>query len=109
MYTVGIGSRYAVAPFNDPFYGRGFAPVRDEFDEQLLKDMASVSGGRYYAASDSESMSGAMADINRIEKTSVEQNVHTLWRELYPYLCVASVCFICLGAFLRNAVFQRIP
>lgn len=109
VYTVGIGSRYAVSPYNDMFYGSGYAPMRDEFDEELLKDMASVSGGRYYAASDAASMGDAMADINRIEKTTIEQPVFMHWRELYPFFCYAAIAFMIAGMTLQSTVLLRIP
>jgi Ca-activated chloride channel family protein len=69
VYTVGIGSPNA-AVLRDGFFGRQFVQLQDEFDEPLLRDISSTTGGRYYKASDAEGMAQAMSEIDKLEKTA---------------------------------------
>ena len=108
VYTVGIGSRNAVIR-QESFLGSGFVPIRDEFDEQLLRDIAGTTGGVYYKASDGDSMRLAMEQIDKLEKTSVEQNILINWREFYPYLCYLAIGFLLCGLFLESTVFLLVP
>lgn len=103
IYTVGIGSRSAWMPSR--LLGGILERCVDEFDEPLLKDLAEITGGRYYHASDAKGMALAMDDINKLEKTEMEQpieySVIVSWHEFYPYLCWfglgAILLAFCLG------------
>lgn len=108
VYTVGIGSGFSVVP-QDTFAGRTFVPVQNDFDEQLLKDIASASGGRYYRAEDGESMAAAMKEIDSLEKTSFEQQTIVNWHELAPgFIAGALICML-LAFLLENSIMKRIP
>ena len=83
--------------------------IRDEFDEQLLKDIAKSTGGVYYKADDGDSMRKAMEQIDKLEKTSVQQTVLVNWKEYYPVLCWIAIGFLLLGMLLEKTVLLRIP
>ncbi len=108
VYTVGIGSANAVMTQNTPF-GAQIVPVQNDFDEPLLRDMAELSGGKYYRAEDSESMAKAMAAISALEKTTFEQQTLVNWRELAPRFAALAAAFLLLGFLLETAVWPRIP
>ena len=109
IYTVGIGSRLARIPVSTIFGGVGFQTYPNEFDEQLLKELADMTGGRYYRAADAKGMAQAMNEINKLEKTSVEQPVVVNWRELYPWFCWLALGSILLGLFFRQTLCLRLP
>lgn len=109
IYTVGIGSRLARIPVSTIFGGVGFQTYPNEFDEPLLKELADMTGGRYYRAADAKGMAQAMNEINKLEKTSVEQPVVVNWRELYPYFCWFALAAILLGLLLRQTICLRLP
>lgn len=108
VYTVGIGSGFSVIP-QETFAGRTFVPVQNDFDEPLLKDIASTSRGKYYRAEDSESMAAAMKEIDALEKTSFEQQTIVNWRELAPGFIVGALFCMLLAFLLENSVMKRIP
>lgn len=108
IYTVGIGSHNAVAKVTTPF-GISYTPIGSEFDEPLLQDIASTTGGRYYKAEDAAAMQQAMEEIDRLEKTTDEQPLVIHWKELYPGLCCAALGLLLLAFTLRNTVFLSIP
>ena len=108
VYTVGIGSNNAVVK-QDGFFGSGFVPVQGEFDEQLLKDIAKSTGGVYYKADDGDSMRKAMEQIDKLEKTSVQQTILVNWKEFYPVLCWIAIGLLLFGMLLEKTVLLRIP
>ena len=109
IYTVGIGSRLARIPVSTIFGGVSFQTYPNEFDEPLLKELADMTGGRYYRAADAKGMAQAMNEINKLEKTSVEQPVIVNWRELYPWFCWIALASILLGLVFRQTVCLRLP
>ena len=109
IYTVGIGSRLARIPVSTIFGGVGFQTYPNEFDEPLLKELADMTGGRYYRAADAKGMAQAMNEINKLEKTSVEQPVVVNWRELYPWFCWLALGSILLGLLFRQTLCLRLP
>ncbi len=108
IYTVGIGTSRAFV-LQDSFFGRRLVQLQDEFDEALLKDLASLTGGRYYHAADAKGMADAMKEIDRLEKTAVEQPVVVNWREWGPELCMLAMLLLVLGFALESSVLIRIP
>lgn len=109
LYTVGIGSQYSRYPQEDFFGGITFVSYPGQFDEPLLRDLASMTGGRYYKAADAAGMAAAMDEINQLEKTSMEQPIVINWRELYPYLCQAAIWLILAGVICKQTVCLRLP
>ena len=109
IYTVGIGSRFARLPVQSLLGGVILQNYPDEFDEPLLRELADMTGGRYYRAADAKGMAQAMDEINKLEKTSVEQPVIVNWRELYPYFCWFALASVLLGFCFRQTVCLRLP
>ena len=108
IYTVGIGSHSAWLE------RMGFLErYADEFDEPLMKDLAEITGGRYYHASDSKGMALAMDEINKLEKTEFEQPIEysfiVSWHEFYPYLCWFGLGAILLAFCLGRTFCLRLP
>lgn len=78
-------------------------------DETDLRHIAEVSGGRFYRATDAESLERIYEEIDKLERTKVEERAHLRWQELsFPLLLIA---FSCLGAqtLLDSTVLRKIP
>jgi len=108
VYTVGIGTPRAFV-IQDGFFGRRLVQLQDEFDEELLKDLASSTGGRYYHAADGKAMGDAMAEIDKLEKTAVEQPQVVNWREWGPGLCALAMALALIAFALESSLLLRIP
>ena len=108
IYTVGIGSNNALIEDNSMF-GSSYRPAGGTFDEPLLKDIAKISDGKYYHAYDAKGMADAMSDINKIEKTTVEQPKYIDYKEFAPTLAVFVLILLILGFLLENSIFLSIP
>ncbi len=107
-YTVGIGSRNAFIIQNG-FMGKQLVPIKDEFDEKLLKDIAGTTGGRYFTASDAEGLQKTMDEIDKLEKTSLEQPRYVDYRELAPPLVLTALIIILSGFILSTTLFLKVP
>ena len=83
IYTIGMGTR-GLAPFpaRDPFGNRVMTRVQVSIDEDLLTEVASRTGGKYFRATDSRSLAGIYAEIDRLEKTETEQRRYLQWTDL---------------------------
>ena len=104
IYTVGIGSGNAYAP--SPF---GYEPYPEQFDEKLLNEIASITGGKYYHAADEDGMGQAMRAIDKLEKTSAEQPAMTVWKEYYPLMAWCAAGAMLLGLSLQCTLCRRFP
>jgi Ca-activated chloride channel homolog len=108
IYTVGIGSNNALVA-NNSMFGNSYQPFRGTFDEPLLKDIAKISDGKYYHAYDAKGLGAAMTDINKIEKTTVEQPKYIDYKEFAPTLAAIVLILLLIGFFLENSIFLSIP
>ncbi|OGV43370.1 MAG: hypothetical protein A2X48_16165 [Lentisphaerae bacterium GWF2_49_21] len=108
IYTVGIGSKNSFI-IQEGFFGRQLVPLKDEFDEKLLKDIAETTGGRYFTAADKEGLKKTMEEIDKLEKTSVEQPRYVDYRELAPPLMTTALGLIFAGFILGATWFLKVP
>ena len=111
VYTIGVGSTGdALAPVSrrsDGQYIFGLAPV--EIDEALLKDIAKLTGGRYYRATSEKALEEIYAAIDQLEKTEIEVSIIKRYsEEFYPFLIFALLC-LTLEIVLRYTLFRTIP
>ena len=104
IYSVGIGGGQAVYPSMG-----SYMPYENSFDEPLMKELATLSGGRYYKAEDARGMEQAMADINQLERNVVEQNIRIHWKEWYPQLSLLAMVLLFLGIVFRETCCLKIP
>jgi len=96
VYTIGIG-RTGTVPFpqEDRFGGIIYVPTQFRVDEELLKEIATTTGGSYFHAADSVGLFEVYAQIDRLEKSDLEEAKFANYMELYPWF--ASVGFLMLG------------
>lgn len=106
VYTIGVGSNgQALSPirFNDNSVRMQYVNVR--IDEALLNRIAEQTGGRYFRATDNESLAAVYAEIDRLEKTPVEVSVSRRFDDLFAaVLAVGLVCGLVAGAIRVFAV-----
>ncbi len=103
IYAVGAGREgYAPYPFEDPVYGTVYQEVLVEIDEETLEDIANLTEGRYFRATDEESLAKVYEEIDELEKTKIEQKEYVRYTELAPYFMMAA-----LGLLLAESVLSR--
>jgi Ca-activated chloride channel family protein len=96
-------------PGLDPFGNEILRRMRVSMDEETLKEIARVTGGRYFHADDPESLREIYEEIDELEKTKTEVDRYVDYRELYPYLVLPALALLLLGVALENTYLLTIP
>ncbi len=83
VYTIGVGTKgRAPVPVTDAFGRRTVQWMDVNIDEATLEKVASVTGGKYFRATDTDSLAKIYAEIDELEKTNVEAQHFVDYREL---------------------------
>ncbi len=107
-YTIGLGtngmalSPVAIKPNGTFQYGR----VQVEIDEDLLKEIAEATGGKYFRATNNEKLKEIYKEINKLEKTDVEEFKFYNYEEKYRPLILLAGLFLLLELLLRFTIFR---
>jgi Ca-activated chloride channel family protein len=111
VYTIGIGTiGDALAPLSRREDGRYvFGMTRVEIDEELLNQIASMTGGQYYRATSAESLERIYAEIDRLEKTAMEVTAFNRYSEEYYKWLLTGMVALGLYLLLKFTVLRRIP
>lgn len=110
VYTIGAGSRgTARVPVDDPLLGRRYATVRVDVDEETLAEVASITGGRYFRATDTESLVGIYQEIDELETTEIEVQNFTRYTELFHVPLAAGLLLLLMEAGLANTILRKLP
>ena len=110
IYTIGVGTR-GKAPFvvDSPFGGQRRRMVPVEIDEDMLRKVASTTGGGYFRATDKEALRSIYKEISELEKTEIEERVYTDYEEQYAHFLGPAFILILLEVLLSNTLLRRIP
>lgn len=112
VYTIGAGrDGQAQLPIisSDPF-GRPvkrYQPIHSKVNDDLLGQIASETGGKYYRATDTKALENVFTDINQLEKTKVEVNRFTQYTELFQSWLIWAVVIYALATILEFTWLRR--
>jgi Ca-activated chloride channel family protein len=109
IYTIGVGTQgEAPYPVQTPF-GTRYQMIPVEIDESVLKQIASITGGEYFRATDNRTLKDIYDKIDKLEKSRVEITSYTNAKELfYPWLG-AGLLLLVLEVGLSKSIFRRLP
>lgn len=110
VYTIGVGT-HGEAPyvFDDPFGGRRQRMVPVEIDEEMLREVAERTGGKYFRATNKEALRQIYADIGELEKTRIEEVVYTDVSERYAAFLWPAFGLLLLELLLSTTRLRRVP
>ena len=109
-YTIGLGTNgNARAPVAlNPNGSFRFGMTKVEIDEELLKNVANKTGGLYFRATDNKKLEEIYNEINKLEKTEVEEIKYSDSKEKYRLLIIAAIGLIFVELILKYTVFRSI-
>ncbi len=109
VYTIGVGTiGKAPYPFQTPF-GIQYMNIDVEIDESLLKEISKTTGGKYYRATNNRALESIYEEIDKMEKTKVEQTVFTTFTdEFFPFVLAGSLIFL-LEIVSKITIFRKLP
>jgi Ca-activated chloride channel homolog len=109
VYTIGVGSRgTAPAPVQTP-YGIRYQNVPVDIDEHTLTQIASITGGEYFRATNNESLKKIYNQIDKMEKYRINVNKITKRQELFLPFALLALGLILLELILRRTYLRNIP
>lgn len=106
-YTIGLGSNgTALSPValkNGKFQ---YARIKVEIDEKLLKEIAKETGGRYFRATDNKKLEEIYDEINRLEKTDIEEFKYYNYEEKFRPLVLWALGLLMFEFLIRNSILR---
>lgn len=110
MYAIGAGTKgLAPYPATDVFGRRVYQQVKIEIDDEGLTRIAQATGGRYFRATDTESLKEIYAEIDRMETTTIEQPKYLTYKEWYPALLIPAILLLLLEVGLSQTWLRALP
>ncbi len=109
VYTIGAGSQGEVLVPRRSLWGETMVPAYIPIDEESLERIAEITGGRFYRATDTESLVHAYQEINQLETSEIEISDYYEYEEGFlPWALLGGLTM--LGAvFVRRMWFEPIP
>ena len=107
-YTIGLGSNgTALAPVGILPNGKfKYGLTKVEIDEELLKEIANETGGIYFRATDNKKLEEIYEEINKLEKTEIEEFKYYNYAEKYRTLVLMALSLIILEWIGKNTLFK---
>ncbi len=110
LYTIGVGSMdKAPYPYPDIYGNYQEILVDVEIDEELLTEMADITGGQYFRATDEEALKSIYDKINSMEKSEVQVMETFRHNELFESWLVLGLLLLALEFIISRIVLNRIP
>jgi len=109
VYTIGVGSKgKARYPVQTPF-GKQYQQVEVNIDEDILKEIAEMTGGKYFRATDNQKLKSIYKEIDKLEKTIIKEKKYTNTEEKFYWFLLISVILLLIENVLRYTIFKQIP
>jgi len=110
VYTIGVGSEGEVPiPVDFGPMGKRYAMQRVDLDEDLLREIAGTTGGRYFRALDAGELQGIFETIDGLEKTKIVSRERVIFSELFTFVLLPALGLLLLERVLVGSRLRRIP
>lgn len=111
IYTIGIGSNgEAETPVGINFYGKmEYQKMPVVIDEATLRSIASITGGKYYRATNKNVLKEIFYDIDQLEKTQIDVKNFTHMEDDYMKWAILLLVLILLDLVSRYTILRHIP
>jgi Ca-activated chloride channel family protein len=110
IYTIGVGVRgKAPIPVRDQAGNMRIVMAQVDVDEKTLQTIANDTGGKFYRATDTDSLQKIYEQINQYEKTAQTVQKFERYDELYPWAVIPAMAILALGSLLGQTRYRRLP
>jgi len=109
IYAIGVGTiGQAPYPFQTPF-GIRYQMVPVEIDENILRQIASTTGGKYFRATNNRKLAEIYDEIDHLEKTRVEVTSYRHAKELFFNWALVGMLLLFVEVGLSKTYLKRLP
>ncbi len=110
IYTIGIGRHgEALFPVNDPVFGTRYVKQEVKIDEDVLRTIASETGGRYFRATDTDVLRRIFDEIGDMEKTKITSDEYVNYSDLFQWFLFPAAALLLLETLLAALIVRRVP
>mgnify|MGYP001031711061 CR=1 FL=1 len=107
VYTIGVGTiGMAPKPTTDMFGRRRVVQVEVEIDEERMQEIAALTGGKYFRATDNQKLQSIYEEIDLLEKTQLEELTYYEYEEKFYPLALLALALVCVEFLLRKTLFK---
>lgn len=109
VYTIGVGTRgTAPFPFTDPFGRTVYQDMEVRINEPLLKEMAQMTGGKYFRATDNAALEAVYTEIDALEKSKIDVTEYRKRKEEFLPFAVLALFLVLLEIGVRQTLLRSI-
>ena len=108
VYTIGVGTEgYAPYPFQTPF-GVQYQDVEVQIDEETLQNIATVTDGKYFRATNNNKLKEIYKDIDKLEKSKIEVTEFHKRSEEFSNFAIPALIILLFGFILEKTYLKQI-
>ena len=96
-------------PVKDQFGNQRIVMAKVDVDEETLKKIADETGGKFFRATDTDSLKKIYASIDRMEKTTYQVKKFENYHELFAFAVVPGLLLLGMTLGLEQTRFRRLP
>lgn len=109
VYTIGVGT-IGTAPMPiQTVFGQQIQDVEVRIDEQMLQEIADITGGRYFRATDRQGLNAIYKEIDQLEKHQIEVQEYVKHSEEFLPFALLALIFLLAELLLKNTVLRTLP
>ena len=109
IYTVAAGTHgLAPYPVTDAWGRQVIQKVQVDVDEESLKEIAIITGGQFFRATDNKSLLKVYEDIDALERTEIEVKEYQNYTELYSWFTIPAAFASILFLFFSRGIFHKL-
>jgi Ca-activated chloride channel family protein len=110
VYTIGAGTTGIVPfPVIDEFGNKHYEDAQFDLDEDTLRKIADMTGAEYFRAADTASLRNIYAEIDKLEKTRIDEKGFKQYEPLFWYFVDAALILMVFEIILTNTLFLKVP
>ena len=110
IYTIGAGTEgEAPFPLTNQFGRTVYRNVLVKFDEKTLQEIATMTSGQYFRATDTNSLRTIFGEIDKLEKSKVEVEKTAQYRDLFMWFLIPGLACLALEILLSQTIWRRLP
>jgi Ca-activated chloride channel family protein len=109
VYTIGMGAIPSTIVEITPGQAKPKNPAIDFIDEELLRRIATETGGQYFRAKDKEGLQNIYNQIDKMEQSKIETTSFKRYKELFLPFVLAALGLLLIEMILRFTLFKRFP
>jgi len=109
VYTIGVGVEGDSPFLVDTIFGKRYVYQRVDLDEDTLKMIAEITGGKYFRATDTASLEKIYSEIDQMEKSEIKIKEYTEYNESFARYVIFGLALILGSVILGNTRLRKIP